>query len=75
MFPVWWHWKGRYTQKGLVKLALGRILKLLTLLSSIYALAFAVRNGGAKSEEALKGIVAKLRLTLKTGMQRIAGVL
>jgi cation diffusion facilitator CzcD-associated flavoprotein CzcO len=45
MFPVWSHWNAQYTTKGLIKLQLGRILKLVALLSVLMAVAFRVRHG------------------------------
>ena len=75
MFPVWWHWDGKYTTKGLVKLALGRIFKLWVLASSLYAVIFAVRNGKEKSKEALQVLLARATHFAKGGVQRVAGLL
>ena len=72
MFPVWTHWDGKYTRKGLVKLALGRILKIWMLLSAVYATVFAVRNGTAKSREALADLVSKARMLLREITHRVA---
>ena len=75
MFPVWWHWDGKYTTKGVIKLALGRILKLWVVASSLFALIFAVRNGKEKSKEALLALLARARHAAKGGVQSIAGML
>ena len=75
MFPVWWHWDGKYTTKGLVKLALGRIIKLWVAVASLYALVFAIRNGKEKSKEALRELLAKARQTATGGVQRLVDVL
>lgn len=45
MFPVWSHWQANYTTKGLVKLHLGRILKLVATLSALVAVIYRVRFG------------------------------
>jgi cation diffusion facilitator CzcD-associated flavoprotein CzcO len=44
-FPVWSHWNAQYTTRGLVKLQLSRILKLLAVLSALTAVVYRVRNG------------------------------
>merc|ERR1711977_507955 len=45
MFPVWSHWDGKYTTKGKVKLQLGRLLKLVTVLGALAAMAYRLRKG------------------------------
>lgn len=45
MFPVWSHWDAQYTTKGLVKLQLGRILKLVAALGVLVALAYRLKKG------------------------------
>ena len=61
MFPRWDHWQAQYTRKGLVKLNLGRLLKLFTLVSTASGAYFAIKNGKAKTKEALKEIVLRGR--------------
>ncbi|RMZ77538.1 hypothetical protein DV737_g4336, partial [Chaetothyriales sp. CBS 132003] len=66
-FPIWWHWNGQYTSKGLVKLALGRILKLWVTCTLIYTLLSLARSGKS-GKEALKQGFDRLRNLLKAGL-------
>jgi hypothetical protein len=75
MFPDWRHWDGKYTRKGMVKLALGRILKVWMFLSVVYAAVFAVRNGKARSRKALMEIVSRIRTLMRGGLGRLATAL
>ena len=75
MFPVWWHWDGKYTTKGLAKLTLSRIFKLWAAASVVYAVVFAARNGPTRSREALVGLVIRARTLLRSGVQRLAAAM
>lgn len=62
MFPRWDHWDVKYTRKGLVRLRLRRILKVLGLLITVWGAAFAARNGVSRmkvvlAEMARRGLV------------------
>lgn len=55
MFPVWSHWNAKYTTKGLVKLQLGRVVKLLAVVGALAAVVYRVRNGkGALTAKAME---------------------
>lgn len=71
MFPVWSHWQAKYTTKGLMKLHLGRILKLVGALSAVMAVVYRLRFGqGALTTKVVD--VAKTILDL--AKRSIAGV-
>ncbi|KAI1616944.1 cyclohexanone monooxygenase [Exophiala viscosa] len=73
MFPRWDHWNAKYTRKGLVKLQLGRILKLFGVLVAVWGVVFTARNGLrstrevarhflARGVEGVRGLVARIRV-------------
>lgn len=53
MFPRWSHWTASYTRKGLVKLALGRLLKLFGLLVAVWGAVYTARNGVRATKDVL----------------------
>jgi hypothetical protein len=72
MFPRWSHWDAKYTRKGLIKLQLGRILKLFGLVVAVWGAIFTARNGVRntrdllaqvlrRSLEGVKGLVDRVR--------------
>ncbi|KAK5464926.1 hypothetical protein LTS15_001489 [Exophiala xenobiotica] len=72
MFPRWSHWDAKYTRKGLIKLQLGRILKLFALVVAVWGSIFTARNGVRstrdvlaqvlrRSLEGVKGLVNRVR--------------
>lgn len=59
MFPRWDHWNAKYTRKGLVRLSLGRILKLFSFALAVWAAVFTARNGFRKSKELLREVLSR----------------
>ena len=72
MFPIWSHWDGRYTTKGLVKLTVGRILKLVAGLSAILALVYRVKKGKESTRQAVVGLVMQVRQLLRRQLEQVA---
>ncbi len=68
MFPVWRHWDVRYTRKGLVKLALTRLVKLVGIVGLIWGVVYARRNGVERTKTILREV-------LKRGVENARGVL
>lgn len=60
------------TRKGRVLWTLRRILKSFTLLSSLVATVYLLRNGRAKTNEALKALMERPRALLKGTIQAVA---
>jgi cation diffusion facilitator CzcD-associated flavoprotein CzcO len=71
MFPVWSHWDGKYTRKGLFNLYFGRLLKLMGLVSLLFALVYRIQYGGAALNEKL---IQSLRQSWGQGNRMLASI-
>ena len=71
MFPRWSHWQATYTRKGLVKLTLVRLSKLLAFVGTLYGAYFTVKNGRARTKDILKDVFLRAREGLLALVARV----
>jgi cation diffusion facilitator CzcD-associated flavoprotein CzcO len=59
MFPVWRHWNIQYTSKGLVKLAITRLVRLAGVVGLVWGILYARKNGMERTKLVLRELLAR----------------
>ncbi|KAJ9606787.1 hypothetical protein H2200_008796 [Cladophialophora chaetospira] len=59
MFPVWWHWDIQYTRKGLLRLAVRRLVRLVGVLGLLWGALYVRRNGVQRSREVVREVLIR----------------
>ena len=65
MFPVWRHWDIRYTRKGLFRLGLTRLVKLVGVVGLVWGLVFMRRHGVERMKDVVRELVRRVLMALE----------